>query len=127
VPYSSRASLGLDGSKTRPNTNTFPTQTLCSHAKKGTAEAVPFPVYVVGSPLNGRDARAHIGHKPEAAFVWSYEPLTTSRLFSTLNTPNTWFAFIPAICLSMGLATVPYRLSLPLSTTMRIGLAGSLA
>jgi pimeloyl-ACP methyl ester carboxylesterase len=37
----------------------------------------------------------------------AYEPLTTSRLFCTLNTPNTWFARMPAICLSMALATVP--------------------
>src|SRR5882672_10216314 len=35
----------------------------------------------------------------------SYEPLTTSRLFCTLNTPKTWFAFMPAICLSMAVAT----------------------
>lgn len=55
------------------------------------------------------------------------ELFSTVRLFRTLNAPNTWFARIPAICLSMSLITVPYRLMWPLSTMIRIGRAGSIA
>jgi len=58
--------------------------------EKGTAGAVPiFPANPYQFPSN------------------LYEPFTTSRLFWTLNTPKTWFALMPAMCLSMALSTVP--------------------
>ena len=56
-----------------------------------------------------------------------FDPLSTTRLFSTLNTPGTWPARMPAICLSIALSTVPYRLTWPPSMMMRIGRAGSSA
>ena len=44
---------------------------------------------------------------------------------ATLNTPVIWFARKPASCLSIVFSTVPYRLSFPLLTTIRMGAAGS--
>jgi hypothetical protein len=54
--------------------------------KKGTVEAVP-------------SLRSNLQR--------TYDFFSTSRLFCTLKTPNTWLARMPATCLSVGLATVP--------------------
>ena len=59
--------------------------------------------------------------------VTRYDLPATSRLLCTLKAPNTWLARMPATCLSIELPTTPYKLKLPWSTTIRIGLAGSMA
>jgi hypothetical protein len=51
----------------------------------------------------------------------------TTSLLSTVNAPKTWFARIPAICLSPLLSTEPYSVTWPLSTMMRMGRPGSIA
>src|SRR5215469_8210229 len=67
------------------------------------------------------------GERGVERYIPDLELFSTVRLFWTLNAPNTWFARIPAISLSMLLITVPYRLMWPLSTMIRIGRAGSIA
>ena len=64
-------------------------------AKKGTAEAVPSLLHF--QPCTSGTL----------APTLTYEPFTTSRLFCTLKTPKTWLARMPAICLSIAVATVP--------------------
>ena len=61
--------------------------------RKGATEAAPS--FLRSSPARAGRSRLH------------YEPFTTSRLFSTLKTPKTWLARMPAICLSIAVATVP--------------------
>jgi hypothetical protein len=45
----------------------------------------------------------------------------TSRLLVTEKTPFTWFACMPAICLSMSLSTTPSSVTLPFFTMMLMG------
>ena len=58
---------------------------------------------------------------------FSFEALATCRLFVTLKTPGTPLARMPAVSLSAWLHTTPFKVTLPFTTVMRIGCAGSMA
>jgi hypothetical protein len=58
---------------------------------------------------------------------FSLDPLATCRLLVTLKIPGTLLARIPATFLSAWLFTTPFKVTLPFTTVMRMGCAGSRA
>ena len=66
-------------------------------------------------------------HRRTELTYFSFDPLATWRLLVTLKIPGTLLARMPATFLSAWLLTTPFRVTLPFTTVMRMGCAGSRA